>query len=58
MYPNVAYRPLLAGPASGRAMLVLHRWADPNNNPNGSHQCYADQQNQVVPYPPPPEPTY
>jgi hypothetical protein len=47
-----------AGDYRTTAALVLHRWADPNNNPNGNHQCYADQQDQVVPYPPQPDPTY
>jgi len=37
---------------------VLHYVADPNTSSTAHHQCYYDQQNQFVPYPNPPEPTY
>jgi hypothetical protein len=47
-----------AGAAETNAVDVLHHWVDPNTNASGNHQCYYDQQNQVVSYPPPPEPTY
>ncbi len=47
-----------AGAAETKAVDVLHHWVDPNTAATGNHQCYFDQQNQVVPYAPPPEPTY
>ena len=47
-----------AGDYKTNAALVLHRWADPNDSPTSSRQCYLDQTNQFVRSPPPPEPTY
>jgi hypothetical protein len=46
------------GQAMSAAAAVLHYWANPNTDADHNHQCYLDRQNQVVSYPPPPEPTY
>jgi hypothetical protein len=36
---------------------VLHYVADPNNSDTGNRQCYEDNHEVYVTYPPPPEPT-
>jgi hypothetical protein len=45
------------GTYRSKAVDVLHYVADPNNSDTGNRQCYEDNHEVYVTYPPPPEPT-